>query len=105
MKICRRGLFPSWQICFPTLRMFTSAALAEPMTLRFGHLQQSKVFTIVSKDWDFHDQAVLRTGQPKVIWLRIGSCSTDRLAELLRSFSPAIEHFNADPASTLLMLP
>jgi hypothetical protein len=24
---------------------------------------------------------------------------------LLRSFSPAIEHFNADPASTLLMLP
>jgi hypothetical protein len=24
---------------------------------------------------------------------------------LLRSFSPAIEHFNPDPASTLLMLP
>ena len=62
-------------------------------------------FTIVSKDWDFHDQALLRTGRPKVIWLRIGNCSTDQLEELLRSFSPAIEHFNADPASTLLMLP
>jgi predicted nuclease of predicted toxin-antitoxin system len=65
----------------------------------------SEGFTIVSKDWDFHDQAVLRTGRPKVIWLRMGNCSTDRLEELLRSFSPAIEHFNADPASTLLMLP
>ena len=62
-------------------------------------------FTIVSKDWDFHDQAVLRTGKPKVIWLRIGNCSTDRLEELLRTFSAAIEHFNADPASTLLMVP
>jgi len=40
-----------------------------------------------------------------VIWLRIGNCSTDQLEELLRSFSPAIEHFNADSASTLLMLP
>jgi len=65
----------------------------------------SEGFTIVSKDWDFHDKAVLRTGRPKVIWLRIGNCSTDRLEKLLRSFSSAIEHFNADPASTLLMLP
>jgi predicted nuclease of predicted toxin-antitoxin system len=62
-------------------------------------------FTIVSKDWDFHDRVVLRTGGPKVIWLRIGNCSTGQLEELLRSFSPAIEHFNADPTSTLLMLP
>lgn len=61
--------------------------------------------TIVSKDWDFHDQAVLQTGGPKVIWLRIGNCSTDQLQELLRSFSRAIGHFNADRASTLLMLP
>ena len=42
MKTCRRGLFPGWQICFPTLRMFTNAALAEPMTLPSGRLQQRK---------------------------------------------------------------
>jgi len=105
MKTYRRGLLPGWQICFPTLHTFTSAALARPATLPSGSLQQSEGFTIVSKDWDFHDQAVLRIGGPKVIWLRIGNCSTDRLEELLRSFSPAIEHFNADPASTLLMVP
>ena len=62
-------------------------------------------FTIVSKDLDFHDQSVLRAGPPKVIWLRTGNCSTDRVEGFLRSFFPAIERFNADRASVLLMLP
>ena len=62
-------------------------------------------FTIVSKDLDFHDQSVLRAGPPKVIWLRTGNCSTDRVEGLLRSFFPAIERFNADRTSVLLMLP
>ena len=42
MKTCRRDLLPGWQICFPTLRMFTTAALAERMTLPSGRLQQRK---------------------------------------------------------------
>jgi len=42
MKTCRRGLFPDWQICFPTLRMFTNAALVRAVTLPSGRLQQRK---------------------------------------------------------------
>jgi predicted nuclease of predicted toxin-antitoxin system len=65
----------------------------------------SEGFTTVSKDWDFHDKAVLRPGQPKVIWLRMGNCSTNRVEKFLREFFPAVKHFNADQDSTLLMLP
>lgn len=41
----------------------------------------SNGFTIISKDLDFHDRSVLRAGPPKVIWLRTGNCSTDRVEE------------------------
>lgn len=62
-------------------------------------------FTIVSKDLDFHDRSALHSGPPKVIWLRTGNCSTDRVEQLLRSFFSAIEHFDADGTSSLLILP
>lgn len=53
MKTCRRGLFPGWQICFPTLRMFTSAVLAEPVTLPSGRLQQTKVLQLCRRTGTF----------------------------------------------------
>jgi predicted nuclease of predicted toxin-antitoxin system len=33
-------------------------------------------FTIVSKDTDFHQRAILFGHPPKVIWLRVGNCQT-----------------------------
>lgn len=62
-------------------------------------------FTIVSKDLDFHDRSILRAGPPKVIWLRTGNCSTDRVEEIVRFYLPAIERFSADEQSSLLILP
>jgi len=61
-------------------------------------------FTIVSKDWDSRPSSIT-DWQTQSDLAAHRNCSTDQLEELLRSFSPAIEHFNADPASTLLMLP
>ena len=39
---------------------------------------------IVSKDTDFLQRSFLFGGRPKVIWIRLGNCSTDDLARLLR---------------------
>lgn len=105
MKICPPGLFPGCQDLFPNSTHVHECGLGESSDTGIWEFAAKEDFTIVSKDWDFHDQAVLRTDGPKVIWLRIGNCSTDQLEELLRSFFSAIEHFDADPASTLLMLP
>lgn len=41
-------------------------------------------FLIVSKDADMHDLSLLFGNPPKVIWLRMGNCSTAQVENLLR---------------------
>jgi predicted nuclease of predicted toxin-antitoxin system len=62
-------------------------------------------FAIVSKDLDFYDRSILQGSPPKLIWLRMGNCSTSHIEGLLRTFSTAIHSFDADPSESLLMLP
>ena len=55
---------------------------------------------IVSKDEDFHRLSVLHGPPPKVIWIRLGNCSTDDVMQLLRMRRDEIEAFVAcfDPS-------
>ena len=41
-------------------------------------------FVIVSKDSDFVDLSVLEGAPPKVVWVRLGNCTTASVALLLR---------------------
>ena len=41
-------------------------------------------FMIVSKDADMHDLSLVFGNPPKVVWLRLGNCSTRQVEELLR---------------------
>ncbi|WP_425616143.1 DUF5615 family PIN-like protein [Anatilimnocola sp. NA78] len=59
---------------------------------------------IVSKDTDFQQRALLYGHPPKVIWLRLGNCSTDDVANLLRSRLPDIEAFASDATASFLVL-
>jgi predicted nuclease of predicted toxin-antitoxin system len=61
-------------------------------------------FTIVSKDSDFGDMGFLRGYPPKVVWVRIGNCSTQEIETLLRRHQQAVEQLEADPESGLLVL-
>jgi predicted nuclease of predicted toxin-antitoxin system len=47
----------------------------------------------VTKDEDFHRMSVLFGPLPKVIWLRLGNCSTEDVAQLLRRRRDDIEAF------------
>jgi predicted nuclease of predicted toxin-antitoxin system len=60
--------------------------------------------TIVSKDADFEQRALLRGGPPKVIWLRVGNSSTATVAALLRSRRAEILAFDADDSASFLAL-
>jgi len=62
-------------------------------------------FTIVSKDSDFDQIRLMRGHPPKVIWVRLGNCSTRAIEDLLRSQSPVIHTFEEDAAESLLILP
>ena len=47
-------------------------------------LARERQCVLVTKDEDFHRLSVLRGAPPKVVWLRVGNCSTKDIARLLR---------------------
>ena len=59
---------------------------------------------IVTKDSDLNDLAVLRGPAPKVVWLRLGNCTTGDVERALRRAVAAIAAFLVDPAADVLEL-
>jgi predicted nuclease of predicted toxin-antitoxin system len=59
---------------------------------------------IVSKDSDMHDLSLVFGNPPKVIWLRLGNCSTLQVENLLRREFIAIKLFYEDESLSLLAL-
>lgn len=62
-------------------------------------------FMIVSKDADMHDLSLVFGNPPKVIWLRLGNCSTKQVEEVLRKDFGVIKMFYEDEYVSLLSLP
>ncbi|MBV8227053.1 MAG: DUF5615 family PIN-like protein [Verrucomicrobia bacterium] len=61
-------------------------------------------FTILSKDTDFHQTAIVFGHPPKFIWLRIGNCQTSLITDLLRSRYDVIRQFIQSETESLLVL-
>ena len=60
-------------------------------------------FTIVTKDADFHHRSFLFGSPPKVIWIRLGNCSTRQIAALLADSREEMEVFLRSTASFLVL--
>ena len=74
---------------------------ADPAVWDYARLND---FVIVSKDADMHDLSLLFGNPPKVIWVRLGNCSTTQAENLLRREFDAIQTFYADADTSLLAL-
>ena len=61
-------------------------------------------FMIVSKDLDFHQRSLVLGPPPKVVWVRLGNCSTSQIAALLRMRQTDLAAFAADAAAAFLAL-
>ena len=61
-------------------------------------------FVIVSKDSDMHDRSLLFGFPPKVIWIRLGNCSTRQVLELFRREKETIRKFIEDDTASFLAL-
>ena len=59
---------------------------------------------IVSKDTDMHDLSLVFGNPPKVIWLRLGNCSTVQIENTLRRNFDAIKLFYEDEELSLFAL-
>lgn len=61
-------------------------------------------YVIVSKDNDFRQRSFLYGGPPKVIWLNVGNCPTDKIFSLLVNSEQTIITFLEDQDAALLEL-
>ena len=60
-------------------------------------------YVVVSKDSDFHGRALLLGAPPKVIWLRIGNCTTNQIKELLEEHQEDVSNFGKSDAAILTL--
>jgi predicted nuclease of predicted toxin-antitoxin system len=67
------------------------------------HAQEHE-FIIVSKDEDFRHLSVYHGPPPKVIWIRLGNCSTADIIRLLRERYREIEAFVGHREAAFLVL-
>lgn len=65
---------------------------------------QANEYLIVTKDSDFSDLSVVRGFPPKVIWLRLGNCTTSDVERTLRDAHGAVDAFANDPIVGVLEL-
>lgn len=50
-------------------------------------------YVIVTKDVDYSDQSSIKGFPPKIIWLRIGNCTTQEICALLKNRHEQIHDF------------
>ena len=60
--------------------------------------------TVVTKDADFRQRSFLYGHPPKVIWVRLGNCSTKAIESLLRRHLAEVAEFLADEQKSFLVL-
>lgn len=65
---------------------------------------QDNSLTICSKDSDMHQRSFVLGFPPKVVWVRLGNCSTGDVEKLLRRRFTAVEAFIADDYASFLTL-
>jgi predicted nuclease of predicted toxin-antitoxin system len=68
-----------------------------------GFAAKNNNFTVISKDSDFYQRALLYGHPPKLIWLRIGNCNRDILLRLITKYKEQIEDFSNNSDSILIL--
>jgi len=61
-------------------------------------------FAIVSKDEDFHQLSFLYGPPPKVVWIRLGNCTTADIEQAVRRHHADLLNFDANKEGAFLVV-
>ena len=89
---------------FPDSEHVDGAGLSTATDAEVWDYAKMHGFLIITKDKDFVGLSALRGHPPKVIVLRIGNCSVQTSADLLRKHSPTIHTFVQNERKSLLTI-
>ena len=99
-----RRLVRSISDVFPGSSHVSQHDLSEADDSTVWDFARERQFTIVSKDEDFRQLSFLYGAPPKVIWVRLGNCTTDDIDGLLRRRADEIMDFLSSSDETFLAI-
>jgi predicted nuclease of predicted toxin-antitoxin system len=89
---------------YPSSVHVREVGLKESDDLTVWKYAQDNSLMICSKDSDMHQRSFLLGFPPKVVWVKLGNCSTAEIEKLLRKRFAEIEAFAADEYASFLIL-
>lgn len=89
---------------YPGVLHVSDLGLASASDEEVWEVARNEGCLIVTKDSDFVDLQVLRGFPPKVLWFRLGNCTTGHIEEILRAHVQDIQAFMASAEAGLLAL-
>jgi predicted nuclease of predicted toxin-antitoxin system len=89
---------------FPGSEHVRNLGLASADDLDIWTYAKTNGFVIVSKDSDFHQRSFVEGAPPKIVWLRMGNCSTADVERVPLDFEAAIISFERDSAASFLIV-
>jgi predicted nuclease of predicted toxin-antitoxin system len=95
-------LIPLLLSAFPGSKHVKNFSLTQEQDVPIWSFAAENGFTIVSKDSDFLHLALLRGHPPKVVYLRLGNCSTEAVASRLLAEEQTIKDFMNNPEESVL---
>ena len=89
---------------YPDCQHVRHVGLKEAADSQVWDFAKSNGFVIVSKDSDFYHRSLVLGYTPKVIWLKLGNCTTQAVEHVLRVQADTVAQFEADGTATFLIL-
>ncbi len=78
-----RRLVPMLEAHYPGTTQVALERLQQAVDLEIWQFAKEQDYVILTRDSDYYDLSMIRGAPPKVIWLQIGNCSKDVIADLL----------------------
>jgi predicted nuclease of predicted toxin-antitoxin system len=88
---------------YPGSAHLTDCGLRGASDIAVWQYARENGFAIVSKDSDFARRSFLLGSPPKVIWLRVGNCTTTRADFVLRNAAARMQAFDDGEESCLVL--
>ena len=89
---------------FPASQHVRAVCLSHADDLVVWEYAKHHGFTIVSKDADFHQMSLVHGAPPKVVWVRLGNCTTGDVVRLLDFRRQRLLEFDEQPEAAFLAL-
>jgi predicted nuclease of predicted toxin-antitoxin system len=97
-------LVPALESLYPGSVHIRDVGLATADDETVWRYAQQWGLVIVSKDMDFYHRSILFGDPPKVVWVRLGNCTTAQIEAFLRTRQADLLAFDQDAHASFLAL-